>query len=68
MLKDILLNLKTEYRLIQNETSCLSQELLQSAKTKTYIPVMKRHTCDSLEQKIKQFTKRKKTEVKLGIK
>lgn len=66
MVKDMITNLKSHYG--QDVPSCLSIELLQNAKTKAYIPVMKRQTCDSLEDKIKQYVKRKKIQINMETK
>lgn len=63
MVKDMLVNLKNEYGIINDELNCLSNQLLPGAKTKIYVPVMKRPTCESLEEKLKHFSKRKKIEI-----
>lgn len=60
MVKDMLTNVKSVCEHPQNESSCLSNVLLTNVKARTYIPVMKRPTCNSLEDKIKHFAKRKK--------
>ncbi|KAK9687218.1 hypothetical protein QE152_g36592 [Popillia japonica] len=39
---------------------CSSNFLLQGVQSKIYVPVMKRQRCESLEDKIKSFTKRKR--------
>lgn len=59
MIKDMLICLKSDYECEGGQT-CLSNELLPQAKAKTYIPLTKRPTCDSVEDKIKHFVKRKK--------
>lgn len=59
MVKDMLMSIKNEYGL-KNDSSCLSNILIQEIKAKAHIPLMKRQTCNSLEDKIEHFTKRKK--------
>lgn len=58
MIEDLRNELKTS-----NE-KCLSENLIQGIKSKNYIPVMKRKTCDSLEKKIVHYLKRSRLVVK----
>lgn len=62
MIKDMLTSIKNESGYRQADT-CLSNVLLQGVKARTYIPVMKRPTCNSLDDKIKHFGKRKKLKI-----
>lgn len=64
MIKDMLNNIQSEYP--DSLENCLSENLLPNLRTRNYTPVMKRPTCDSLEDKIKHFTKRKRIELKDG--
>ncbi|CAG9861302.1 unnamed protein product [Phyllotreta striolata] len=48
----------------ESKETCLSECLHNSrTKTKKYVPLLERPTCDSLEQKIEHFKKRKRIEV-----
>lgn len=66
----MLRNLNEEYDRVkkdedQNE-KYLGECLLQGVKSRKYTPIMKRQTCDSLEDKIKHFAKRNRIEVISG--
>nr|XP_023012293.1 tRNA pseudouridine(38/39) synthase [Leptinotarsa decemlineata] len=67
MVKDMVASLETDRKTLSidcnKEEKCLSTNLFQKPSSKIYIPLMKRHTCDSLEDKIKHFTKRKRIEI-----
>lgn len=60
MIKDMLIHITNEFALEKKDSRCFSNILIQDIKTKTHIPLMKRQTCNSLEDKIKHFAKRKK--------
>ncbi|CAG9766637.1 unnamed protein product [Ceutorhynchus assimilis] len=62
MIKDIINNL---YGKLDNkdETKCLSEHLVAGVKAKNYVPVMKRQKCESLENKIVHYSKRKRIEI-----
>nr|XP_022902668.1 tRNA pseudouridine(38/39) synthase isoform X1 [Onthophagus taurus] len=47
----------------EKKKTYFSDFLLQGIKAKNYVPVMKRQKCDSLEDKIKHYTKRKRIEI-----
>ncbi|XP_057653874.1 tRNA pseudouridine(38/39) synthase isoform X2 [Diorhabda carinulata] len=56
-------NIKISKKLPVVETKCLSEHLVQHLKTKNYVPLLKRQTCDSLEDKIEHYMKRKRIEL-----
>ncbi|KAJ8927470.1 hypothetical protein NQ314_020067 [Rhamnusium bicolor] len=67
MIKEMLKSLNEEYENLRGckteNNKYFSECLLQGVKSKKYIPVMKRQTCDSLEDKIKHFSKRNRIEI-----
>ncbi|XP_018568246.1 tRNA pseudouridine(38/39) synthase [Anoplophora glabripennis] len=67
MIKEMVRELNEEYLRVktpelQND-KYLGECLLQGVKSRKYTPIMKRPTCDSLEDKIKHFAKRNRIEV-----
>lgn len=70
MIKEMLRNLNEQHqRIKKNELQndkYLGECLLQGVKSRKYTPIMKRPTCDSLEDKIKHFAKRNRIEVIRG--
>ncbi|KAJ8922599.1 hypothetical protein NQ315_007630 [Exocentrus adspersus] len=69
MVKEMLKILNEEYhqlKQVKQNDKYLGECLLQGTKSRTYIPIMKRKTCDSLDDKIKHFTKRNRIQVLKG--
>lgn len=62
MLKDITENLSGHLANPQT-IKCPSEYLVGGVKAKNYIPLMKRQKCESLEDKIEHYSKRKRIEV-----
>lgn len=62
MLKDMLDNLSSQLDDLQS-IKCPSDYLVEGVKSKKYTPIMKRQKCESLEDKIKHYSKRKRIEV-----
>ncbi|XP_060530616.1 tRNA pseudouridine(38/39) synthase [Cylas formicarius] len=61
MVKDMISNLNDYFP--KESPQNLSQHLLSGVKVKKYIPVLKRQRCDSLETKIKHYSKRNRIEI-----
>ncbi|XP_050294650.1 tRNA pseudouridine(38/39) synthase [Anthonomus grandis grandis] len=62
MIKDII-NSLTKHQENPNDLKCLTEYLVGGVKPKTYVPVMKRPKCKSLEDKIQHYSKRKRIEI-----
>ncbi|XP_066150197.1 tRNA pseudouridine(38/39) synthase isoform X2 [Euwallacea fornicatus] len=62
MIRDVISNLLGKLE-VTTEITCLSECLISGAKSKKYIPIMKRKTCESLEDKIQHYSKRKRIKV-----
>ncbi|XP_019874758.1 tRNA pseudouridine(38/39) synthase [Aethina tumida] len=66
MIRHMISSLQSILKTMPQEESdeiCLSEYLMQGIRYKKYIPLMKRQKCESLEEKIKHFAKRKRIEV-----
>lgn len=63
MLKDMLLQI-SNLKKNESKTSDLSESLLQGVKSKIYKPIMERQMCESLENRLQHYAKRRKLDVR----